>query len=362
MAGELHSNKDRIVAVDLLRLMAAFFVMYRNIYAMGVLEPGGMMLARQFTSLLVLPVPVFFLFAGFFACRNITWKKALNNAWWAFAPYMLWNGITLLLCYLYKPELLEGRGFCDLFGFGDLACLGGGMHWIGSMPVNIAMWFMRDLIFLFLLSPILAKLAKYLFPAFLFFSIIPITSKYMISDSEVFMSWGTVAFFSFGCYLSNFSKETKHRIMTYTSPRWLVIYLVVTMIVFYLNTFLKVLPFADGRNFVHNLIAICLLYQFGRWVEVRFPRVREFAVKFAPVTFLTFACHNIFYIFLPTQVYGTYIVALVPVLCFVFCSIFFFTLKRWCRPLLHLVAHYKLRLEDVAPKPHADAPAVNAKG
>ncbi len=67
------------------------------------------------------------------------------------------------------------------------------------------------------------------------------------------------------------------------------------------------------------------------------------------MTFLTFATHWIAFPHL--RIPGSNIPLLYPLLTFIFMALFFFALKRWARPLLHLVAHYKLRPDDLQPTP-----------
>ncbi len=361
----LYHTRNRIVAVDIVRIMAAFGVMYEHLgffVGSGTSEAGARLYTQHLSA--IIPTvfanlsPLFLVLAGFFACRNITWKKAFNNAWWSFAPFILWNLICILYYALFTQHAWSGNAV-TAFGVQHLFVEGITLfpHLdVTGVPTNSPLWFMRDLALLFLLSPFLARWARVVFPLYLIASFVPALAPHYVNYSEVVLAPSTICFFSLGCLLQTLSKEHQRKVLTFYSPCIIIAYVGIMA--------------ADALHFhlinntpafytIKQVIALWVIYQAARWVEVRIPCATPFALKFAPVTFLTFAAHMIVFdalgkfctSFYPRACH-TDLLLLFPVVAFAFLSAFFFALKRYGRPLLHLVAHYKLRPDDMpASKP-----------
>lgn len=351
-----YHTKNRIVAVDLVRILAAICVMYEHLFPPDVDHMKVLRLVR------IMPVGIFghmsgifFILAGFFACRNITWKKALNNTWWCLAPFLLWNTACIALAYYANPADISQRSLLSLYGVTSFIL----PQWTltgesPADPVNYPLWFMRDLVLLFLLSPILCKIAKYLFPVLLFMSFTPLCEVYFRNAHNVLLSPYSVCLFMFGCLLSDLNKDLKMKALRYSNPYIIMAYVCVTALTLYFSIFW----YSDASDLhskplIVSLIGSCMLYQIARFLELKSSVISKLALKFAPVTFLTFAAHIIIYnyiapkAFLDCEVFWL----LLPPLVFVLMSLFFFALKKWARPLLHLVAHYKLRPDDFAAAP-----------
>ncbi len=339
----MYHTKNRIVAVDIVRLLAAFAVMLGHLRAEFPIT-GDAALPKLVAGFLPgsfgMPSALFFVLAGFFACRNNSWKKALDNAWWCFAPYVLWNAIAWGVLLIRSAH---AGSFADIFGFWPffLPSEAWGTTYHGALP-NAPLWFMRDLIFLFLLSPIIGRYARYIFPALVVISVIPECAAYFSHDHAIgiCMSPYSMSFFAAGCFLASFSKDKRDVFLAYHSVTLLAAYLVIRLII------IKVLHW-DMSAFLGNLCSVWMLYLLSRCVEVYIPRATPLALKYAPITFLTFAFHGIIYPLFTFR--DSYTPLLLPVFVFILMTAFFFSMKRWCRPLLHLVAHYKLRPDDFAP-------------
>ena len=349
-------TKNRIVAVDILRILAALCVMYLHLSA--VMEPG---LQRYCFAILQFifgySSPAFFVLAGYFACRNISWKKALYNAWWCFAPFILWNFLTIYILggYEFNGTFWENTGtFLGIKCF-LIQHLGDWQLGQQAGPPNLPLWFMRDLIFLFLASPLLYKWARFLFPALILLSICPVISNYFMHNSLVTFSPYAITYFTAGCFLRRLPKPAQQKALAYCSPRLLFFFLtakltcwLITVLDPALDT-LKLTQISDSM--IPSLICTWMLYQLARYIELKAPRLTPLALKLAPVTFLTFAGHVIIFALKGRSPLADSLLftAILPIITFGIMAALFFTLKRWCRPLLHLVAHYKLRPDDYPP-------------
>ncbi len=338
----------RIIAVDIARILAAMCIMYAHLSWYSTYDQVHSMSGTL--TRIVSRIPqntfgtinvVFFFLAGYFACNNITWKKALDNAWWCFAPFVLWN-VICMLSFAPIASIPENTTWYNLFGinsfvfktvsFNPTAVLGadGFTH-----PVNGPLWFMRDLIFLFLLSPVLFRCARFLFPLLVVLSMVPFLERQFVhSATHSTLSCYSVLYFTAGCYLRCFSLESQRKFLEYYSPLIICLY---CAIVYLERELMGRIYFAS----LHNLVSLWVFYQIARWVEVKVPVASKIALRYAPVTFLTYAAHWCIYPYLPFK--DSDIALLYPVVVFVACALVFMLLKCWGRPLLHLVAHCKLR-------------------
>jgi surface polysaccharide O-acyltransferase-like enzyme len=106
---------------------------------------------RLVDQLAFVAVPVFLLVSGFFVAsttaRNaskLSWKMALNRVRYLLVPYLIWTAVILVL------RTLEGDSYTPLM-VGSIVLLG---------TASAAYYYVPLLIILYLLSPILALLAK----------------------------------------------------------------------------------------------------------------------------------------------------------------------------------------------------------
>ncbi len=363
----IHLTKNRIVAVDIVRLLAAFIVMIIHLlpfYCDGLYGNDGHHVYKTIIESIAhfYPVPssLFFVLAGYFACRNITWKKALKNAWWSLIPLVLWCGITLVGGNLLNTSFAQAdtSSWLNVLGVNQFFI----DSWIlnpegKSAPVDFPLWFMRDLIFLFLLSPILHRWAKYLFPAMLLLSLAPTTRILFNHNPYITCSLYSIFFFMGGCFLRHLSKESQTKALQFCNI-WIILgYFLLRLLIW--KGYITFAPIAyldmlgsDLTPPIPVLISVWILYQIARWLELHVRFSKDFALKYAPVTFLTFAAHVLIYRALEKLLPkgDSIIPMLLPFACFILLSVFFFAMKRWCRPLLHPVAHYVLRPDDLKPK------------
>lgn len=297
------------------------------------------------------PSSVFFVLAGYFVCRDITWKKALYNAWWCFAPFVLWGVIHLTVTEGFHSTWLY---YCvRITGINNLC----GWQLFGNVPMGPAngpLWFMRDLCLLFLVSPIIYKYAKVLFLILVMLSLSPLTSAYFHHDDQVTCSIYSISYFTAGCFLRTLTKEHQKKLLEYCSPFLLSLYILCRLIpgtVDYIQN--GTIPDSSDSSLVSSsyvtfLVASVMLYQLARLIELKLPWFTPIALKLAPVTFLTFAAHFTImsFLFEEESVHNVLFCAVLPFIIFFVMFLCFLFFKRWCRPLLHLVAHYKLRPDD----------------
>lgn len=360
-----YRTSNRLAAVDIMRILAALCVMYEHLYFGDV--PELIVQVRE------VPVEIFghmsgifFVLAGFFACRSITWGKALRNAWWCFAPFALWNLIFIAVAADRNNGCVIGHSAADLFGVTSFL-LPGGLLWdpVPSHPANTPLWFMRDLTLLFLLSPLLCRLARYLLPLLVMMSLMPAFAAAFRPDFNLFFSPYAVALFCFGCVLGSTRDEVRRAMLRFCSLPLVLIYLAVTAAGVYFGADILGKEGADvtSKPLIVSLISFCIFYQLARYLELHLPALARFALAYAPVTFLTFATHSLIYMFAIPDDWAAsegFLLCL-PLLIFALQALFFALLKpRLVRSAagrfaLHLFAHYKARPDDLEPAQQAVA-------
>lgn len=144
--------KKRVAWIDVSRVLAALLIMYVHLSS-PLLKTTGIHLFYNGR------VPFFLVLAGYFLARNITWNKALDRALWLFIPYMIWN-----VLYLFLLSLPAGSSFqlADLAGIRDVFLPGMDLFSFGSESPDVPpigpSWFLRDIIILTLLTPLLARI------------------------------------------------------------------------------------------------------------------------------------------------------------------------------------------------------------
>ena len=176
-------------------------------------------------------VPFFLVLAGYFLGRNITWNKAFNRAFWLFIPFMFWN---VLYVFLVLPH--DGASFRleNLIGIRDVFLPGMNLFSADdshAVPPIGPSWFLRDIIILTLLTPLLVRVKILLFPAVLLFFCFFNTAP----DHTETISIGTCAFYLLGVALSSRRIDDIHLLMNkkFGIFFWVSIFMPVVLIALY---------------------------------------------------------------------------------------------------------------------------------
>lgn len=171
-------------------------------------------------SLAQLANPFFFFIGGFLFFREGTFSKSLylhklrNRVSSLLIPYLIWNAIYLVALLAGERTMPGwtaniGKTMTDftvadwLYAFWDITLIGGQ----GAMtaPVAIHFWFIRDLMLIALLSPVIYQLLRFLssqrkeVPIILFMALLYATK--WVEGLPGLSSQG-ILFFSFGAYFS----------------------------------------------------------------------------------------------------------------------------------------------------------------
>ncbi|MFN6018257.1 MAG: acyltransferase family protein [Verrucomicrobiota bacterium] len=155
-------------------------------------------------------VPFFFVVAGYLFhhsySRNGKMKdtvvKRIKNL---IPPYVFWNMIMMLMI-LISLQLGFSYGDKKYLSTSEIISMSSG---IGSIPANHSLWFVRDLMILFLISPLLMR-----YQTFLPYISVLAFSFSIIHQNSNFLEASSLGFYIIGMYLykSNQPKDLEARI------------------------------------------------------------------------------------------------------------------------------------------------------
>ena len=199
-------------AITWLRFPLIFFIIILHCYSVVKIE--GSISSSYFK--VVYPfalwlgetgVPGFFFISGylFFLSKKSYADKLRTRIHTLLIPYILWNAILLALYIIVfvmgHPQIINNKDMAD-FGFIDYVRLfwDRGSYDNGNfVPLLCPLWYIRNLLIMSLLSPLLYYIIRYAREAFL----IIVTVWWLVSYHNAFIPQ-TILFFCLGAYFSIF--------------------------------------------------------------------------------------------------------------------------------------------------------------
>lgn len=223
-------------ALDLLRFPLAVIIVADHVFnSSAITEMGGNISIDNFVIfkwvlrfvdgfMRYQSVPIYYFISGFVFflgvkefTESVYFKKLKNRFHSLFIPYIIWNTVALLMLVLFSMPMFSslysnGEFMPSLHGF--LSC-----YWafdksylfktasLGiTSPVNVPLWFLRNLMIVVLCTPILYKLLKWFKYYFVIaVGLLWIGNAFLDFDPMDFTS--SFFFFSWGAYMSISSKD-----------------------------------------------------------------------------------------------------------------------------------------------------------
>lgn len=285
------TNEDlQSLTIDWLRFPLAIFVVFIHGFGMKELDfvqlhtsPFELESFYDYIRILfsrVLPqsaVPMFFMFSGFLFFKNVkTWdfsiyKNKLKKRFYTILiPYLIWNLFDVLYVLALKSlkvisagasisstivTYLNNNGWLHIFwdnrlgGLNYINCLGQSIPWTG--PHLIPLWFLRDLILVFIFTPIIYRFIK----KYKFYSVIFLALCYL---SQIWInlpgfSITCTFWFSLGAYFSIHGKNMILNLYGYRKYAYVLFFILLLPMIWYGGK--------DGDAITPNLLAQSL-YQF----------------------------------------------------------------------------------------------------
>lgn len=346
-------KKKRYEWIDNARIVAAFLIMMHHLPYKEV--AGSLPIVSFVKSLCLLcvyngRVPFFLILAGYFLSRNVTWKKAWNRFIWLLIPFVIWNAV-----YAYGIEHYDFtiKGACvSLLGLNHIIHSGvyslfGSQY--SSYPVIGPSWFLRDIMVLSLLTPLIVRFAKWI-PCIL----VVMTAMMLFNmppGSGALLSPTTVYFYLLGVALVRFRLDDAYRILNRGFCPYFALGIlascaaVTAMYAFNIHEFRGLtLEFFYSTSFGMVFGALVIAY-CGILIEKLTPRVSKKLAPLGPACFLVFMLHFPIFQLLqrawPSLFEGP-TALLVPIPVFVSICAFFLGMKRFTPFLLPYLGHMKM--------------------
>lgn len=270
-----------------------------------------------FNNLCTVAVPFFFFTAGYYFFFNIEKfdteiykSKIKRRIKTLLVPYILWNIITIILRFLYgfyKMGILKQpiselpydcltidaittisnypRFFWDYFIINEDNTLNLlGLSSYLAAPINIPLWFLRDLIILTAISPLLYTGIKYLKRWIL---VILLVAFILNIETLPGINIKGFFFFTLGSYLA----VNKFDILDiFKNCKWIIIPSMVLLIVLVLidNT-----PYATSVRHIYQIIAVIGVFPIANTVIKRLKYINQFIFKYSNASFFIYAIHTI---------------------------------------------------------------------
>jgi len=161
-------------------------------------------------TLVKVAMPLFFMFAGYLfflnvetLTANIYWQKLRRRMHTLLLPYIIWNAIAALQAISHHRLTLDELSPAVFWNFYSVA--GQQTDWTGHVntltaPIDMPLWFLRDLMVVSLLSPVVYWTIRRLGIPWL--ALLTVVYLSGIAAFEPGLSAYAVYFFSLGAYLS----------------------------------------------------------------------------------------------------------------------------------------------------------------
>lgn len=199
------------IAIRIVRFPLAVLVVF--IHSVGPTDNIAYYPFRDFFShtFCSFVVPAFFIISGFLFfqrmengfTKKIYIKKLNSRISTLLIPYFVWNAVTLVIdllkFYIGRPSWIDygnasiGEIIVHCF-WGNVSDISSGIYY----PINLPLWYIRDLIVLCLFSPIIYKICD----KFGWFTIVALTVSYFLGLHLLYFNLLGILFFSLGAFLA----------------------------------------------------------------------------------------------------------------------------------------------------------------
>ena len=240
---------------------------------------------------LLLParVPTLFIISGYFFFRsqkerNIYFfiDKYKRRVYSLLLPYLVWNAIAILLMYFRYDVIVEkGYSLTDyLSGFWSSTINGNGL------PANNPLWFMRDLMVVTLMAPVINYLVK---GKYGLLTIISLSAFYVMNVRIPVcgISLEAILFFSVGSYLAI------HKVDITSIPK----YCGIMMLLLYIPVQLFMNTLSSDCEYIHcfDLLTSCVKITAAFYlVSLLFrKKILKPTPKLGKISFMLYALHGI---------------------------------------------------------------------
>lgn len=341
--------KKRYEWIDNSRVIAAFLIMLVHL-PLNDLPQVGIFDHSTLESILKGStyngrVALFLMLSGYLFGRNAGWAKTWDRFIWLLVPFVLWNLIFWGLWLLNGHTLNEVSAF-QVFGIGAVFINDWEITPAGNCYpfFDVPSWYMRDMLFLTLLTPFLIKIKAHLPWILLLFAAVWPFSFYM--NPWAILSGGTCFYYCIGILLTNFKVESAYKIFNDKLTPYVIIAFVVGIVYSVLRWKYEALLPNFCVTLPGMLIGAMMIAHCGFLIEKHAPKLSKRLAPLGPASFLVFMLH---YPIFETLCYyfpalrETYWILLLPIPTFIVIVSLFLGMKRYTPWLMPYLGHMKIQ-------------------
>lgn len=236
--------------------------------------------------------PIFFIISGFLLfkednfSKSIYLRKVKNRFYTLFIPYFFWSFTYIAIYFILQnspfiSQFFKGNIFKD-YTFLEL------MYHIFIDVFNYPLWFIRDLMYMVLISPLFYLFIKYLHKPTLFILLILWFARINDTNNFEFFKSKSMLFFAFGIYLAIHNRDILNKkIPKSIAYLILLVYLSILLLKTYFITF--DIKFDVAISLMHNLSIILGIVLF--WNLLNFINKTPF-LKLSRYSFIFYVFHE----------------------------------------------------------------------
>jgi peptidoglycan/LPS O-acetylase OafA/YrhL len=241
-------------------------------------------------------VPLFFVMSGYLFAYNLSWsvpaylQKLRSRSRSLALPFLYWNVLVLCLFAIGESVPMTRQyfsGASDVRSFGVLDYLNA-FFGVTRLPIVPQFWFLRDLIILCVISPLLYVIAKQqlAFIALAFMSLVWLFGLWPMGLWPIHLvSHGAVVFFFAGLLAGTkgYSLFGLDRLGKYVAPCYLVVLV--------LDALTKGEAFNDEIHGIGILLGVISVLYLSKFLLYS-PRLEKGLTRLASASFFVFAAHE----------------------------------------------------------------------
>lgn len=376
-------NDLRSQSLDLLRFPLAIVVLTIHIFSNSGFTIQGVHVSLDNMPILLevnhfidaflrrQSVPIYFFISGYVfflgikLTKEIYIKKLKNRVKSLLIPYIFWNTLfvlkqlfLLLPCfYFIFPNACNAQfdfslsailnSFWDnAHGIVDFPSIVHDTQSKNIMPIDVPLWFVRDLMIVVLCAPLIywiLKRTRYLLVVVLGVLWFVLDSFYLEHINQLIIAF---FFFTFGAYMSVNEKDMMHEFNHLFKPS-MILYPTLALLFVVAEHYLP--EFSDTIKRVNIIVGLFFAYNLASWLlKNKICKVNPFLTSSSFFIYVThwFVCHDVvklmFYVLRPTSDLGMLSVYLLSVVATVGLLLFtFYLLQKFTPRLLGIISGRK---------------------
>ena len=264
----------------------------------------------------------------------------MDRFFWLLVPYTLWN---LIIYFAARAVGQPAESFTDIFGLGHMFYPGGpAIDPTVTCPYIVPSWFLRDIMLLSLVTPLLVKIKPLLIFIILFCAS---TSSFNLPlQQALVLNPTTCLFYSLGVCLGGYRIDDIYRLLTTKfTPICILLFVTAAAYSFYAINYTG---HEERATLFGMLMGSLMIAYSGILIENHLPRVSKFVAPCGPACFLVFMLHHpiltAIRTYAPASFVDSWLGLFIPLPVFIIIVTAFLTMKKYTPWIMPYLGHMKL--------------------